>query len=696
MKLREKTISILLLALLLPLTLEIFYVRHMATDYYTQQQGTLYLTIATELSESFSLGIARQMNLLQNWIGSLSAGEMIAEMPLPDNDSVENEILDARWNTLSATDEPLKSILENPVSQTLKRIRQIRPFYAEILLTDRYGRLIAATNPSSDYLQSDEAWWQQSAQLPILNEGFISEINYDASAGLQAIDLCFPVYDAQQNFRGVMKCALNAEQLLKRLAPPPWNREILREVILPDGRVFSRINQSGDTGLPEVISQETLRLLISNLKTYQTAELTPGSRSLVSIAPLTFNADRKPAAYIIVHRDYDKALLPVHNAIARLTRNNLIGLILFAAGASLLATRWIIRPVRLLQSAARSLENHARTEEKGEPEAIRESLRNTRHHIAKLKLIKSNDEMQELAVDFGDMSHRILKFHRQIEVEVAERTEQINEDLLLAREFQEALLPDKHPDIPLAADHDPYKLNFNHIYKPALSVSGDFFDIAKISNHCVRILIADVMGHGARSALMTAILHALVHNPENHIQNPAVLLDMMNREFFSLGERAKNTFFVTAVHLIIDTRKRIIRYASAGHPAPLIVDRTTGMIQPLPAENDRSPAAGLIEDVEYRTHEIPINHEETLLLYTDGVLEALNSKEEEFGSERLKESLQSAFRAGKLEDLPKHVLESVEIFCGNTPAMDDICLISVDITKTQQQQNCPLQPRSVC
>ncbi|HSR88312.1 MAG TPA: PP2C family protein-serine/threonine phosphatase, partial [Pontiella sp.] len=203
--------------------------------------------------------------------------------------------------------------------------------------------------------------------------------------------------------------------------------------------------------------------------------------------------------------------------------------------------------------------------------------------------------------------------------------------------------------------------------------------------HCVRVFVADVMGHGARSALMTAILHALISDTAKADSDPSHLLQRMNKEFYDIGQRTGDTLFVTAIHLIIDTRLRTIRYAVAGHPSPLIIDHASGNVELLIPEDQPAPAAGLLPDTVYSGMERKIEKEQSILLYTDGVTEARNPQDEEFGTDRLIQTVKVCCETGRKASLPKYVLEILESYMNTAVAMDDICLVAIDILKARKR-----------
>ena len=142
------------------------------------------------------------------------------------------------------------------------------------------------------------------------------------------------------------------------------------------------------------------------------------------------------------------------------------------------------------------------------------------------------------------MAVRVLRYHEQLEEEIAFKTAEIQRDLQFAREFQEALMPRSYPQVPTEPGAAPLALGFHHVYRPASSVGGDFFDVLKLDDYRAGVFIADVMGHGARSALVTAILRTLLHDLSRWADDPAQLLELIphkkvNRDKAKLPKRSK-------------------------------------------------------------------------------------------------------------------------------------------------------------
>ncbi len=278
-----------------------------------------------------------------------------------------------------------------------------------------------------------------------------------------------------------------------------------------------------------------------------------------------------------------------------------------ALGGFFLIRRNILLPLSALGQAARSISVTARLHPSaGDDERkLQDQREQAEADLEKIQAIRTGDEIESLAGDLAVMTSRVLRYHRELEAEVASKTAVIREDLEMAREFQIALLPSHYPEVPPAATHNPLRLQFAHFYQPASTVGGDFFDLIELDENRAGILIADVMGHGARSALITAILRALVRNHSAVAADPGAFLTELNRHLREVISRSGQTLFVTAFFLVLDTRNSQASWAVAGHPAPLRVRRGSGKApQPLWTEVQHQPALGLDRGRRFPHHRI--------------------------------------------------------------------------------------------
>jgi sigma-B regulation protein RsbU (phosphoserine phosphatase) len=274
----------------------------------------------------------------------------------------------------------------------------------------------------------------------------------------------------------------------------------------------------------------------------------------------------------------------------------------------------------------------------------------------------------------------------RLEAEKAVKTAEIERDLDFARRFQQSLLPDAlgYPAVPTetaasgeaAHGHEParMRLSFHHVYQPALSLGGDFFDVLKLSESRAGVFIADVMGHGARSALVTAILRTLFQELAPQFDDPGQLLGHLNARFQPIVQGSQQFLFVSACYLILDTESARGKYALAGHPAPICADHGRQNVAPLD-ESCAGDALGLSGEGTYLSRELSIAPGDTFLLFTDGLVEAPNSEGEEFGEERVCRAIRHAHGADAAR-LTQCIMDALAEWTGGASLPDDLCLVA--------------------
>jgi sigma-B regulation protein RsbU (phosphoserine phosphatase) len=260
---------------------------------------------------------------------------------------------------------------------------------------------------------------------------------------------------------------------------------------------------------------------------------------------------------------------------------------------------------------------------------------------------------------------------RILTAELKERNAQIEADIHMAREVQEALLPSDFQAQPFRG---PNGLSFAHHYLPAAAVGGDFFHIFPLSEGRAGVFICDVMGHGVRAALITAVIRALMEELRPMMLNPGRFLGALNLRVRSVLERVDEPFVATAFYLIADPIKGEILFANAAHPKPVRLRKGAGLVGILDA---KGPALGLFDEAFYKTVSCDFDEGDRIVLFTDGIHEVESSEGEEFGVEALRESM------GKHAGLPADesftaILSDVKEFTGKSEFDDDVCLVAVE------------------
>jgi hypothetical protein len=153
--------------------------------------------------------------------------------------------------------------------------------------------------------------------------------------------------------------------------------------------------------------------------------------------------------------------------------------------------------------------------------------------------------------------------------EIRQKNEQMETDLRMAMELQQALMPSTYPTFPADAAAGATRLRFCHRYLPATLMGGDFFYIARLTDDTAAVCICDVMGHGVRAALITAMMRAMIETHATEAPDPGRLLTQLNSEFTGIVKQTGTLVFVTVLYCVINIGAGSARFARAGHPPPL-------------------------------------------------------------------------------------------------------------------------------
>jgi phosphoserine phosphatase RsbU/P len=261
---------------------------------------------------------------------------------------------------------------------------------------------------------------------------------------------------------------------------------------------------------------------------------------------------------------------------------------------------------------------------------------------------------------------------------IRHKNEQMETDLRMATELQQALMPNAYPSFP-SESKGVTALRFYHRYLPASMMGGDFFHIARLSDGTAGICICDVMGHGVRAALITAMLRALIETHAAEAADPGRFLTELNNEFTRIMKQTGTLVFATVLYCVINIGERGARFARAGHPAPLRVRRTAGEVQMVASgEGSSGPAMGLIPNARFNTTQAELGPGDLLLFFTDGVVEVENKAGSDFGIEGLRQSIRSNLDQ-PTESLLEAIISDVYKFADSKVLIDDACLVAAEM-----------------
>jgi serine phosphatase RsbU (regulator of sigma subunit) len=240
------------------------------------------------------------------------------------------------------------------------------------------------------------------------------------------------------------------------------------------------------------------------------------------------------------------------------------------------------------------------------------------------------------------------------------RGKYLESELLLAKRVQRDLQPQPHS---LSAD-----VIFAAAAIAADHVGGDFYDIFEAAPGTTAIVLGDVSGKGVSAALLVSVLQGAIRSSTSSRHETAC--DRINRMLCELTARAR---FATLFWGLYDAESSTLRYVNAGHAAPILIRHGQNRIERL---DQGGPVLGLLPSARYSTGSVKIEGPDTLILYSDGVNEAANEKEEEFGDDRVKEMILQSEGATPAE-LCDRIMSQVDAFASAGPTPDDRTLMVV-------------------
>lgn len=251
----------------------------------------------------------------------------------------------------------------------------------------------------------------------------------------------------------------------------------------------------------------------------------------------------------------------------------------------------------------------------------------------------------------------------------------IQKELEIARQIQSCILPREVPRV--------RGLDIAAQYVPMTAVAGDFYDFLVVDDRRVGVLVADVTGHGVPAALIASMLKTALAAQSACASDPAQVLVGLNRSFCGKFEE----HFVTAGYLFVDADKQILRYAGAGHP-PLVFGAMGGKQTTFREVDNNGLLLGLSEDATYSSLELPFRPGDRCLLYTDGMVEAKNGAQEEFGSMRFLRFLETQSHLAAASLISASLAELTRWSGKGDTARreDDITLIAVDFERILRER----------
>ena len=293
--------------------------------------------------------------------------------------------------------------------------------------------------------------------------------------------------------------------------------------------------------------------------------------------------------------------------------------------------------------------------------------------------VKSNDEIRELADSFTKMYHEMGAYIARLETVTAEK-ERIGAELDVAAKIQTSMLPCIFPPFPDRDDFDIFAS-----MDPAKEVGGDFYDFFMVDEDHLAFVVADVSGKGIPAALFMVIGKTLI---KDHTKPGRDLGDVFTQVNNILCASNSEEMFITAFEGVLDLKTGELCYVNAGHETPFIC-RKNGAYEPFKVK------AGFVlagmEDIRYKSGKLQLAPGDKIFQYSDGVPEAMNGKNEQYGMERLETVL--ARNSGKAPaNLLPAVKADVETFVGEAEQFDDMTMLCIELHGTSRNAEISVTP----
>ena len=237
----------------------------------------------------------------------------------------------------------------------------------------------------------------------------------------------------------------------------------------------------------------------------------------------------------------------------------------------------------------------------------------------------------------------------------------IQEELRLAAQIQSELLPTSFPQIP------GYQLSGKSI--AAQSVGGDYFDFIRMNENKIAVCLGDVSGKGLPAAMLMANLQATLRGQTLLANSPNQCIERSNT---LLLQSTSDEKYATLFYGILDTSSRQFSYTNAGHNPPMIISKD-GSIRRL---RTGGIMIAMVDNFPFEEETLTLLPGDTLIIYSDGITEAMNNKEEEFGEERLEALLKKIVQRPP-EEMIASVVDAVNAHAGDMPQMDDMTLVVI-------------------
>ncbi len=284
--------------------------------------------------------------------------------------------------------------------------------------------------------------------------------------------------------------------------------------------------------------------------------------------------------------------------------------------------------------------------------SITEKYNNEIYNASDLQLLQIFANQAVIAIENARLYERLVV------------REKLERELEIAHNIQMSMMPQKYPDIK--------GISIAGVAIPAKEVGGDYYDFLPVSESKVGITIGDVSGKGVPAALMMVMIHSILRARVMSDHNPKDIVLELNK--FMLNE-LEPRMFITLFYMILDVDNKKLKYTNAGHNYPMVFHEGNTEVDSL---KDGGLLLGVFEAPMYEEGEYQLIAGDVVIMYTDGIVEAMDDKDEMYGYERFCEFVHGV-KHKKADEIKEDILQEMKKFMGEAPQYDDLTLIVVKV-----------------